>query len=83
MKTMKVTALTLGCLFAGSAFAGTAESFSELDKDRDGFVSIEEAKADKVIATSFTSLDLDNNGLLTWKEYSNQVANSGSAKKKM
>jgi hypothetical protein len=63
----KVIFCTLTLLTAASTLAG-ATSFEELDVNKDGLISIEEAKADKTIAALFAELDTNRDGYLSKSE---------------
>lgn len=71
MRTTIVTAAAL-LLGAGALVAqeeGGSKSFSELDVDGDGRLSVEEAQADMVVLRSFRDADADQDGYLTREEY--------------
>jgi Ca2+-binding EF-hand superfamily protein len=64
--------LTMLAFLLGAAPAGaqdTASSFAALDKDKDGMISVTEAKADKQIAAKFAVADKDQDGFLSRAEY--------------
>jgi Ca2+-binding EF-hand superfamily protein len=62
MKTVIFCTITL--LTAASTLASAA-SFEELDVDKDGLISLEEAKADKTISALFAELDSNKDGYLS------------------
>ena len=67
-------ATRIGALLAVAALVGACTSpsvapFSELDRDRDGRISQQEATHDIVLAGMFTDFDMDENGELTPFEY--------------
>ncbi len=55
-------------LFAVSAFAA-APAFEEVDTDKSGDVSVEEAAVVGIGADLFAELDVDQNGALSMDEY--------------
>ncbi|HZF26680.1 MAG TPA: hypothetical protein VEZ88_10510 [Steroidobacteraceae bacterium] len=59
-------------LFVSSAPAGAQDataSFAALDKDKDGMISVTEARADKQIAAKFAAADKDQDGFLSRAEF--------------
>ena len=83
MKLRMLTAL-IACLFAGAAWAadpmkgGSADkpaagtptaSFNQVDSNKDGVISRNEAKGDTTLSRMFKQLDRDNDGQLTEAEY--------------
>jgi len=59
-------------LLAGSAWANDAGSearFSQLDQNRDGFVSRDEGRDAEELNTRFSELDANNDGKLSRDEY--------------
>ena len=69
MKKLFATA-AVSALISSSVLASSAEKFSALDADKDGFISVSEAKEDAKLSASFKGLDTDGNGQLAWSEYS-------------
>lgn len=71
---MKKFVATIGTLVlaSGAAFAqesGEPKSFEDLDKDKNGALTQEEAAADRTIASIFTQADTNQDGYLTQTEY--------------
>jgi len=65
-------ALSLGILVASSAWAQKASSnqaFNNLDKNRDGFLSRDEAAPEKELAKRFSRFDANRDGKLSEDEY--------------
>ncbi|HKE45720.1 MAG TPA: hypothetical protein VKB41_14410 [Steroidobacteraceae bacterium] len=69
-RELKAFLMMLGFLLAAPAGAqDAASSFAALDKDKDGMISVTEAKADKQIAAKFAAADKDQDGFLSRAEY--------------
>mgnify|MGYP003673676431 CR=1 FL=1 len=52
-----------------NSFAGTIEiTVHPLDVDKDGLISIDEAKADNTLSAIFTELDINQDGFLSHLE---------------
>ena len=73
---MKIVILGLILLCSVSfAFAAdhkamkSSDKFAQLDKNKDGSISKDEANADAKLAKMFATLDLDKNALLSKKEF--------------
>lgn len=68
---MKKTVVTLTALFvslaSGNVFAST-DPLMALDKDQDGFVSLEEAQAMPEVVEAFNALDVNKDGKLDMEE---------------
>jgi|GEM_PF-3159666 len=68
---MKKTVVTLTALLvslaSGNVFAGT-DSLMALDKDQDGFVTLEEAQALPEVVEAFSALDVNKDGKLDMEE---------------
>ena len=65
MKTILISTL----LFAAAGFAlAEQEGFSVLDTDKDGLISLEEAKLDSTLSAAFTELDINKDGFLSLVE---------------
>jgi Ca2+-binding EF-hand superfamily protein len=62
MKKLLITGLLLAA--SSIAFAEN-EKFSVLDVDKDGLISLEEAKFDKALTEAFAKLDLNQDGYLS------------------
>jgi hypothetical protein len=63
-----LAALGLGA----AAYAGdmdTAKSFNELDANKDGLLTQEEAAADETVSADFTTADTNQDGYVTAAEY--------------
>ena len=57
---------------AGSAFAGeeaTDKSFTELDTNKDGYLTQGEAAVDETLIAHFVEIDANQDGLLSSSEY--------------
>ena len=68
---MKIILTLWGCLgISVAAFASSAETFSSLDSDKDGFISRNEAESDNALSANFQKLDVDGDGQLAWGEFS-------------
>jgi len=61
-------------MFPLSIYAGdkstTQDSFNKLDKDKDGYISQQEAKGDKKLLEQWDVVDADANGQLEMSEFS-------------
>jgi hypothetical protein len=57
------------CVFAGEK-SSSQESFNKLDKDQDGYISQQEAKADKKLMEQWDAADTDDDGQLEMSEFS-------------
>jgi Ca2+-binding EF-hand superfamily protein len=70
----KLTTLVIATAFgAGTALAGEAPEFTAIDKDKDGFVSREEARAAPDIMEIFARVDQDEDDQLSTAEYTEAV----------
>jgi len=75
-KFSNLAALMLcGCLVSASALGAAdgetlAEAFKTLDSNGDGFITLEEAEVDLDLVTSFPDGDDDDNGRLSFAEFS-------------
>lgn len=56
-------------LMSSSVFAAGAVKFDELDKDKSGTISTEEAMKDAAVMSQFKTLDADSDGQLTKTEF--------------
>ena len=68
----KILILTLvpGLLFSSGLQAGDAMlTFEEMDRDSNGYISIDEAKASSDIAKNFKQIDTDDNGNINITEF--------------
>jgi Ca2+-binding EF-hand superfamily protein len=64
----------IGTAFAvGTALAGEAPEFTAIDKNKDGFVSLEEARAAPDIIEIFALVDEDKDNKLSTAEYMEAV----------
>jgi hypothetical protein len=69
MKKYTLTALTLMTL-SGLAWAGSgAASFKDLDVNRDGQITLDEAKKAPVVKSKFTEADVNQDGTLDAAEF--------------
>lgn len=50
--------------------SASQESFNKLDKDKNGYISQQEAKANKELTSQWDSVDADANGKLEMSEFS-------------
>ena len=61
-------------MFPLSIYAGdkstTQDSFNKLDKDKDGYISQQEAKSDKRLSDQWDTADADSDGKLEMSEFS-------------
>jgi Ca2+-binding EF-hand superfamily protein len=62
---MKKLILSSVLILATSSVFAEDEKFSILDADKDGLLSVEEVKADEILSTSFTKLDVNQDGYLS------------------
>jgi hypothetical protein len=71
----KVTSVAIGAVFAlGTAFAGgEAPEFTTIDKDKDGYVSRDEARAAPDIMEIFARVDVNEDDQLSTAEYTEAV----------
>lgn len=65
---MKKLLLATTILFASANVLATSETFTQLDTDKDGLISREEAKADDTLSAIFVELDLNQDGYLSEAE---------------
>jgi hypothetical protein len=73
-ETMKKQIAIVGSLvvFAGSAFAGDQaidKSFTELDTNKDGYLTQGEAAVDDTLIAQFVEIDTNRDGVLSNSEY--------------
>lgn len=54
---------------AGSGAQEATTSFAALDKDKDGMISVTEARADKKVSAQFAAADKDQDGFLSRAEF--------------
>jgi Ca2+-binding EF-hand superfamily protein len=54
---------------AGSDAQEAKASFAALDQDKDGMISVTEARADKKISAQFATADKDQDGFLSRAEF--------------
>jgi Ca2+-binding EF-hand superfamily protein len=59
---------------AGSGAQEATASFAALDKDKDGMISVTEARADKKVSAQFATADKDQDGYLSRAEFDAIVA---------
>ncbi|MDN4502384.1 hypothetical protein QX776_08215 [Alteromonadaceae bacterium BrNp21-10] len=71
MKYIKTLLAMLTLATVTSAMASEAKTFAELDVDQNGYISLQEASADPVIAGKFPGLDADGDGQLSEAEFNN------------
>lgn len=57
------------CVSAGDK-STTQESFNKLDKNKDGYISQQEAQADKKLTEQWDSVDADTDGKIEMSEFS-------------
>jgi hypothetical protein len=57
------------CVTAGDK-STTQDSFNKLDKDKDGYISQQEAKDNKKLTEQWDTVDADANGQLEMSEFS-------------
>jgi Ca2+-binding EF-hand superfamily protein len=67
------TAITAALLAAGIAIAADAPEFTMIDKDKNGYVSREEARSAPDILELFAQVDANRDGQLSTAEYSEAV----------
>ncbi|MFT4938723.1 MAG: Ca2+-binding EF-hand superfamily protein [Paraglaciecola sp.] len=60
-------------MFASTAALAQADIITALDADKDGLVSIEEAKADTSLSTAFEELDVNQDGYLSSLELTEEI----------
>jgi|GEM_PF-3150001 len=60
----------IAALFAGSAMAGEAESFTKLDANGDGKISMEEAATDSKLTEAWSAVDANQDGQIERAEFS-------------
>lgn len=65
---MKNLLLTLTLIASATAFASD-EQFTQLDADKSGTLSMEEAKAEPAVADAFAKLDSNADGALSHEEF--------------
>jgi NADPH-dependent glutamate synthase beta subunit-like oxidoreductase len=84
----KAVSFVVACLFAGAVVAagqtGKTEgspmvSFEQLDKNKDGSISKDEAKADTTVSKQFDQWDANRDGKLSKAEYDGASAGSAPA----
>ena len=56
--------------FTGNSFAGESAYFTQLDANRDGSLSMEEASVDPVLQSSWSDADANQDGRLERAEFS-------------
>ncbi len=71
MKMQSVALWIVVALFAGCSAGGEegSASFEALDKDKDGLISVREAKTDKQVAAQFAAADKNQDGFLSREEF--------------
>jgi Ca2+-binding EF-hand superfamily protein len=86
-------ALAASCALAGAAAAsaandnpatksaaiGGSERFDQLDRNRDGYISRDEAKDAEELNTRFSELDVNNDGKLSRDEYGSLKTSASGA----
>jgi Ca2+-binding EF-hand superfamily protein len=60
-------------LIVGTALAGEAPEFTKIDKDKNGYVSKDEARAAPEIMELFASVDVNKDNQLSTSEYMEAV----------
>jgi hypothetical protein len=73
---MKKLILATVILFTTNIAYAENERFIQLDTDKDGLISIEEAKVDKTLSVIFAKLDINHDGYLTSLEIAAKTAES-------
>ncbi|HEX3837250.1 MAG TPA: hypothetical protein VHW25_09850 [Steroidobacteraceae bacterium] len=74
-KAISLTCLLLACATGGTALAQGARSelkpiaFGSVDKNKDGRISLVEARADPGLYEAFSMLDVNHDGFLTPAEF--------------
>lgn len=69
---MRSRALLMLVVMLAACSAGGQErnaSFEALDQDKDGLLSVREAKADKQVASQFAAADKNQDGFLSREEF--------------
>ena len=69
---LAITGMVSAAAFAAPAMAGDKKdlpSFTELDKDGDGYISASEAGAHEWLAANFAKADTDQDGRLSPSEF--------------
>ena len=71
MRMQSVALWIVVALFAGCSAGGEERgaSFEALDKDKDGLISVREAKTDKQVAAQFAAADKNQDGFLSREEF--------------
>ncbi|MGK0305721.1 MAG: hypothetical protein ACI8UG_001471 [Gammaproteobacteria bacterium] len=65
----KLLLVSIATFVTFNSFAGTIEiTVHPLDVDKDGLISIDEAKADNTLSAIFTELDVNQDGFLSHLE---------------
>lgn len=76
---MKNVLFALTLLSSAVAFAGTAEQFAQLDADKSGTLSAEEAAKDAAVSEeSFKTLDANADGQLSQEEFTAAAKDAAS-----
>lgn len=78
----KILILTLvpGLFFASSLQAADAIlTFEEIDRDSNGYISLDEAKATNDIANNFKQIDTNNNGNINITEFQEYMGKGRNA----
>ncbi|WDE10855.1 hypothetical protein [Thalassomonas haliotis] len=71
MKTTRSFFLLTALSLTAKVYAmDSHEKFTALDHDHNGFITLDEAGADSVLAVTFEKWDKDKNGRLSKEEYS-------------
>jgi hypothetical protein len=83
MKKHFASALALMFATGGSAYAGEhgkEMSFKDMDTDKDGYISNEEAQENKLLSQHMRMMDKDKNGQLSMNEFEafNRASKSAS-----
>jgi Ca2+-binding EF-hand superfamily protein len=84
----KLVSLFIAALFAGGAMAAgdkaegekAKQGFTQLDADKDNFISAEEAKIDPTLNRVFNELDRDRDGQLSAAEYGEHTTGGAPAR---
>lgn len=69
-RVLKAFLMVLALLTAGGSGAQEAKTtFAALDQDKDGLISVTEARADKKVSAQFAAADKNQDGFLSRAEF--------------